>query len=87
VRGIRLEVIRVGGTLCTSVEALQRFFERLASPLAPSGGTSASGGQDKAQFIDRLATPQHSASPETPPSARQRRLEAVDQQLDAEGLG
>ena len=25
-----LETIRVGGTLCTSVEALQRFFERLS---------------------------------------------------------
>jgi hypothetical protein len=31
-RGVRLEVIRVGGALCTSVAALQRFFERLAQP-------------------------------------------------------
>jgi hypothetical protein len=31
VRGVRLETIRVGGTLCTSVEALQRFFERLSA--------------------------------------------------------
>ncbi len=30
VRGIRLEVIRVGGTLCTTVAALQRFFEALS---------------------------------------------------------
>jgi hypothetical protein len=29
VRGIRLETIRVGGTLCTSLEALQRFCDRL----------------------------------------------------------
>lgn len=28
-RGIRLEAIRVGGTLCTSLEALQRFCDRL----------------------------------------------------------
>ena len=28
-RGLRLETIRVGGTLCTSVEALQRFFDGL----------------------------------------------------------
>ena len=28
-RGERLETIRVGGTLCTSLEALQRFFDRL----------------------------------------------------------
>ena len=29
VQGTRLEVIRVGGTLCTSLEELQRFCERL----------------------------------------------------------
>ncbi len=29
-RAVRLECIRVGGTLCTSIEALQRFFDRLA---------------------------------------------------------
>ena len=28
-RGFRLETIRIGGTLCTSHEALQRFFDRL----------------------------------------------------------
>jgi hypothetical protein len=41
VRGIRLEVIRVGGTLCTTVPALQRFFERLAAlPSSPDSGPS-----------------------------------------------
>lgn len=30
-RGVHLETIQVGGTLCTSLEALQRFFEMLAS--------------------------------------------------------
>jgi hypothetical protein len=29
-RGVKLETIRVGGTLCTSMEALQRFCERLS---------------------------------------------------------
>jgi hypothetical protein len=29
-RGVRLETIRVGGTLCTSAEALQRFFDALS---------------------------------------------------------
>ena len=29
-KGICLETIQVGGTLCTSMEALQRFFEELA---------------------------------------------------------
>jgi hypothetical protein len=28
VRGVKLEVIRVGGSLCTSREAMQRFCER-----------------------------------------------------------
>ena len=30
IRGVRLEVIRAGGTLCTSACALQRFFEQLS---------------------------------------------------------
>jgi hypothetical protein len=29
-RGVLLETIQVGGTRCTSREALQRFFERLS---------------------------------------------------------
>ena len=41
VRGIRLEVLRIGGTLCTTVPALQRFFERLTRPLATSDGPRA----------------------------------------------
>ena len=32
VRGVKLETLQVGGTLCTSKEALQRFCERLSSP-------------------------------------------------------
>lgn len=30
VRGVRLETIRIGGTLCTSEEALVRFFQHLS---------------------------------------------------------
>lgn len=29
-RGVKLETIQIGGTRCTSDEALQRFFERLS---------------------------------------------------------
>ncbi len=36
--GVRLEAIRVGGTLCTSEEALQRFFDQLTRTSAGSGG-------------------------------------------------
>jgi Protein of unknown function (DUF1580) len=31
-RGVRLETIQIGGTRCTSLEALQRFFDRLTNP-------------------------------------------------------
>jgi hypothetical protein len=31
-RGVRLETLQVGGTLCTSREALQRFCDRLSEP-------------------------------------------------------
>lgn len=33
--GVTLETLQVGGTLCTSIEALQRFFVRLTNPNAP----------------------------------------------------
>ena len=32
---VRLETVRVGGTKCTSKEALQRFFDRLQDPSPP----------------------------------------------------
>lgn len=35
VRGVRLETIQVGGTKCTSLEALQRFCDRLSNPDSP----------------------------------------------------
>ena len=28
-RGVRLEYVQIGATRCTSIEALQRFFDRL----------------------------------------------------------
>lgn len=40
VRGIVLETLRVGGTLCTSTEALQRFCERCTNPTASPGRTT-----------------------------------------------
>ncbi len=32
---VRLEIVRVGGTNCTSIEALQRFFARLQGEKVP----------------------------------------------------
>jgi hypothetical protein len=37
-RGIVLETLQVGGTRCTSREALQRFFERLSQPVQVGTG-------------------------------------------------
>ena len=34
-KGVRLESIQIGGTRCTSREALGRFFERLSSSTGP----------------------------------------------------
>lgn len=43
VRGVKLEGIQVGGTLCTSLEALQRFCERCTDPSSrPPSSTSQS---------------------------------------------
>jgi hypothetical protein len=43
VRGVKLETVRWGDTLCTSREALLRFAERLSEPLATNTTTTASG--------------------------------------------
>jgi hypothetical protein len=38
-KGVRLETIQVGGTCCTSIEALQRFFNGLAKPRSETSQT------------------------------------------------
>lgn len=38
-KGVVLETIQVGGTRCTSREALQRFYERLSAPRVPGDGS------------------------------------------------
>lgn len=35
-RGVQLETLQVGGTRCTSIEALQRFFDRLGGQASPA---------------------------------------------------
>lgn len=39
-RGVRLEVIRMGGVTCTSTEALQRFFDQLTASTARASSTT-----------------------------------------------
>jgi len=38
-RGVVLETIQIGGTRCTSIEAMQRFFERLSRSRSNDGVT------------------------------------------------
>ena len=38
-RGVRLETIQIGGTKCTSRQALQRFFAGLTDPGLAEAGT------------------------------------------------
>ncbi|WP_165251238.1 DUF1580 domain-containing protein [Paludisphaera soli] len=41
-RGVVLETIQVGATRCTRREALQRFFERLSTPVQAGAGIAPS---------------------------------------------
>jgi hypothetical protein len=52
-RGVRLEYVQVGGTRAVSLEALDRFFERL-SGRDPSSTVNANAGRDRdAEKCDR----------------------------------
>lgn len=54
VQGVVLESIRIGGTTYTSLEALQRFGDRL-SPAAPSPPEKAPGPLSRQKEIERAA--------------------------------
>jgi len=50
VRGVKLETIRVGGTLCTSLEALQQFCECCTNPnTAPTSQSTRTRGRQMKQ--------------------------------------
>ena len=54
IRGVRLEFIRLGGTLYTSREAMQRFADRLtAGSLATTPPTEATQGSKEIERIER----------------------------------
>lgn len=60
INSVRLEVLRVGATLCTSREALQRFFERLTAAderLASAHRSSSHAGEEESEVekeLDRI---------------------------------
>jgi hypothetical protein len=77
IKGVRLESIVVGGTRCTSAEALQRFFTRLAG----DDGAAASTGSP--------TSPSDPTSPATSPAltaARQRRVAEAKDELARQGV-
>lgn len=41
-RGIRLEYVQVGGTKCTSIEAIERFFQLCTTETDPAGHATTS---------------------------------------------
>lgn len=57
-RGVVLECIQIGGTRCTSIEAMQRFFERLTPMADPMRDTaqlpSSQRAASTARDLDRL---------------------------------
>lgn len=52
-RGVFLETIQVGGTRCTSVEALQRFFDRLSRGTSSDRVNTPAGGKRALAKIDQ----------------------------------
>lgn len=61
VRGVKLEVLRIGGRCYTSVEALQRFFDQLSQPVtrdrAVNSVTRSKQLDATARKLDRLLGP------------------------------
>jgi hypothetical protein len=65
--GVKLETLKVGGTLCTTVEALQRFFVALSAHRSGAGHGRAgvyagAGGQRPLTIAHRKARPTRSRS-------------------------
>jgi hypothetical protein len=50
-RGVVLETIQLGGTRCTSRQAMQRFFERLSEPPVALGAPSSVGRRSVARRL------------------------------------
>lgn len=71
-RGRKLETIRVGGTICTSREALARFFEALTRDAQGSDGVAAE---------SRPAVPTVRSA-----SERRRAIERAERELAALGV-
>ena len=56
VRGAKLEAIRVGGSTYTSMEAIQRFADRLGAPGAPVAATRQATTRTRQKQIDQASS-------------------------------
>jgi hypothetical protein len=72
VKGVQLEWLKVGGTRCTTVEALQRFFD--AATQRENGGLPVQRVRSGKQWIDTL------------PAYRRRQIEAAERELEKAGI-
>src|SRR4051794_6719645 len=81
VRGVRLEHVKLGGNTYTSLEAVQRFAERLteARPSHPTGDPRPAS-QDTAGRPATLPPRSRTAA------ARRRDIEAAERELQAAGI-
>jgi hypothetical protein len=56
-RGVKLEVVKVGGTTCTTVQAMRRFFDRIGSSAGeppPTPHLNTRRAEAAAEQLDRL---------------------------------
>lgn len=53
IRGVKLETVRLGGTVCTSVEAIQRFVERLSDPTSTTRPSPTKARQRQVEAAER----------------------------------
>ena len=74
---VRLEAVRLGGTACTSLEAMQRFFNRLQSQSSHSEQTTSYVGQQGVQGQSR--------APQSPRD-REERIRRAERGLRLHGL-
>ena len=66
-RGVVLETIRIGGTKCTSLQALQRFFDNLsAAHTAPPAGRAQHRTDRADQALNQLWGPPPASSGASP---------------------
>jgi hypothetical protein len=79
-RGVVLESICIGGTRCTSVEALERFFDRLTARSVTRPASDPRASQHNVLRPSRRSTAQHPEDPKLSP-----RSESALQDLDEEG--